>query len=442
MFRSLICVILFTCSLNILAQSQFQFTDSKSKATIPFKLVNNLIVIPVEVNGVNLNFLLDTGVEETILFSIDETSEIVFSEIEKIKMKGFGSKESFEGYKSTKNKIKIKNFEDNNHLIFLVLDQEINISSQVGVPINGIIGYNFFKNHFIKIDYEASKIIVYKDVNKQIKKFKAYSKVPLILHEGKPYITSKSVFETTQLDTKLLIDTGNSDAVWLFKSTNKNIQVPEMVFEDYLGLGFSGDVYGLRARINEFKINDFVFSKPLVAFPDTLATKDIDNIYNRNGSIGAELMKRFTVAFDYQNNMMYLKKNKFFDDDFNFNMSGIEIQHQGLQWIQEAFLDNTNKGSTNDLFDTNGNRISHQLKYKFELKPVYIIASVRKNSPAEFAGLKKDDVIVKINKKDDFDFNLQQINDLLKSEEGRTIEFQVERNGKPLKIKFQLKSII
>jgi len=440
MIRSFICLILIFNNLNLFSQSQFQFNDSKNKVTIPFKLVNNLIVMPVEVNGVALNFLLDTGVEETILFSLDETSEIVFSEIEKIKMKGFGSKESFDGYKSTKNKVKIKNIEDNNHLIFLVLDQEINISSQVGVPINGIIGYNFFKNHLVKIDYETNKMSVYKDANMQIKKLKGFSKVPLIFHDGKPYISSTSVFDNSQLETKLLIDTGNSDAIWLFKNTDEKIQVPQKVFQDYLGRGFSGDVFGSRARIKEFKINNFTFSKPLVAFPDTLATKDIDNLYNRNGSIGAELMKRFTVVFDYENNVMYLKKNKFFDDDFYFNMSGIDVQHQGLQWIQEEFLERTNK--SNDIFDANGERISNQLKYKFELKPIYIIANVRKNSPADLAGLQKDDVIIKINKKYGYNFNLQQINDLLKSEEGKTIEFQIERKGRSLKIKFQLKSII
>ena len=34
-----------------------------------FKLINNLIIIPVEVNGVTLSFLLDTGVSKPIIFN-------------------------------------------------------------------------------------------------------------------------------------------------------------------------------------------------------------------------------------------------------------------------------------------------------------------------------------------------------------------------------------
>jgi len=37
---------------------------------------------------------------------------------------------------------------------------------------------------------------------------------------------------------------------------------------------------------------------------------------------------------------------------------------------------------------------------------------------------------------------IEKINKLLKSEEGKTITLDVERNNKPLKIKFQLKKIL
>jgi len=441
MFRSNICFILVFLFQISFCQNQFQFINSKNKTTIPFVLINNLVIISVEVNGVPLNFLLDTGIQETILFSLDETNEIVFSNTERIKMKGFGVKELFIGYKSTKNILKINNIEDTNHTIYLVLDQDVNISSQVGIPINGIIGYKFFKNQLVKIDYESKKITIFKDNNKLLKRLKRYSKIPLTLHDGKPYILAKSVFKNSEFETKLLIDTGNSDAIWLFRNSNSKIKIPTILFEDYLGRGFSGDVFGHRARINEFKIDEFSFQKPLVAFPDTLSTKDIDNIYDRNGSIGAELTRRFTIVFDYQNSLMYLKMNKYFDEEFSFNMSGIDVQHQGMQWVQESYVDHLNKSGTN-VFDANGDKLNNKLKYKFELKPIYIIANVRKNSPADLAGLQKDDIIIKINRRYGYSFTLQQIIDLLKSEEGKFIEFHVERKGKPLKFKFQLKSII
>jgi hypothetical protein len=46
---------------------------------------------------------------------------------------------------------------------------------------------------------------------------------------------------------KLLIDVGNSDAIWLFQDVSNKI-VPTNNFDDYLGKGFSGDVIGKSAN--------------------------------------------------------------------------------------------------------------------------------------------------------------------------------------------------
>lgn len=433
-------IIVFFISNSLLAQDNFNFETSKNKITIPFQFINNLIIISVNVNGTSLNFLLDTGVEDTILFSLDETDEISFTQIEKIKIRGFGTNESFDGYKSKKNKLSVNNYTDTNHTIYLVLDKNINISSQIGIPVNGIIGYHFFKNNLVKINYRSKKITIYNNSEKELKKIeKSYEKIPLHLIQGKPYINTVSMFESKSLETKLLIDTGSSDAIWLFQRNEKDI-IPKNNFDDFLGRGFSGEVYGKRGRIKSLNINNFKFIKPLVSFPDIVATVDIDNIDGRLGSIGSEIMRRFTVYFHYKSNFIYLKKNANFNNPFNFNMSGIEIQHQGLQWIKNSYEDNP--AINNNLFDANGDKIPNNLKYKFVLKPIYIIGNIRKNSPADEVGLLKEDLIVKINNKEGYSFTLQEINDLLKSEEGKTIEFEINRKGKIMKFKFQLKSML
>lgn len=436
-------LLFFCCIPNLFSQEGFQILNDKNKITVPFKLLNNLIILPVEVNGVSLNFLIDTGVEQSILFSLDETDEVQFEQIEKIKIKGFGINDAFDGFKSVKNTLKINDFVDYNHTLFLVLDQNINISSQVGFPVNGILGYHFFKNHKIKIDYNHNKITFYSSKNKTLaKNLKSFSSIPIIFHESKPYLYSQLVNtdKSTLLRAKLLIDTGNSDAVWLFENQNDSIQIAEKYFDDYLGRGFSGDVFGKRARILKFNIADFEFSNPLISYPDAIASSAINPLIGRVGSVGSELLRRFTIIFDYPENKMYLKKNLRFKEAFNFNMSGIDIQHQGLQWVTQTFEEKPLLN--NNLYDSNGTAIKNNLKYKFELKPIYIITNIRKNSPAEFAGLKKDDIIRKINKKEAYNFSLQEINDLLKSEEGKTIEFEVERNYKAIKFKFQLKSML
>ena len=82
------------------------------------------------------------------------------------------------------------------------------------------------------------------------------------------------------------------------------------------------------------------------------------------------------------------------------------------------------------------------LKYKFSLKPIFKINSIRKNSTAEISGLQKDDIIIAINQKDTYKYSLQEINEILKSEDGKWIYITIERNNKIIKFKFQLKKLL
>ena len=120
-------IVLFCFSLQLFAQEGFQFTSNADKVKVPFKLLNNLIFIPVNVNGVSMTFLVDTGVEETILFSLEETDTVPFFNVSKVKLRGLGSEESIEALSSTQNKLVIsKKLMDANHSFLIILDQEWN----------------------------------------------------------------------------------------------------------------------------------------------------------------------------------------------------------------------------------------------------------------------------------------------------------------------------
>jgi S1-C subfamily serine protease len=67
---------------------------------------------------------------------------------------------------------------------------------------------------------------------------------------------------------------------------------------------------------------------------------------------------------------------------------------------------------------------------------------LRKNSAAANSGLKKGDVIISINKVKGYKYSLQQINSLLKDDEEKWVTFEVERDSKILKFKFQLLNIL
>ena len=437
MFKSFLVFFVFI-TISIQAQSEFKFTTNKKKITIPFQLINNLVFIPVNLNGEELTFLLDTGVDETILFSLDETNEIELNHVESIKLKGLGKEDAIDAYKSSNNKLSVKQFVDNSHTVFIILDQEINFSSQVGIPVNGILGYNFFKDHLIKIDYKKRKVIIYSNEDKKCKnQLKSYHKDSISLELNKPYVHLSIRKDNVKQKSKLLIDTGNSDALWLFKVKNDKIIYPNEVIDDYLGRGFSGSIYGKRGRLSAIEFGGVTINEPIATYPDSVSLKSVNFVENRVGSIGGEIISRYTVFFDYKNNAIYTKPNAKIDEPFEYNMSGIEIQHSGLEWINEMVEEKTSGIKILSESDLGSN-----LKVKFYLQPIFKVSNIRPNSPAEKAGLKIGDKITEIDNQNMQRMTIEKINNLLKSEEGKTITLEVVRNNKPIKIKFQLKKIL
>lgn len=441
MKKVFVLISVFFVTLPLFSQDGFQFQSNKNKVVIPFQLINNLIFIPIKVNGVELNFLLDTGVEETILFSLEDKDEVRFFNVEKITLRGLGDEEPIEGLKSSHNKLELPHLIDKDHELYVVLDQEFNFSSHVGIPVNGIIGYHFFKNNIVEIDYDHKKVIVYKEskkVNKRIKsKFSTY---PITIEKNKPYLLASVSIIKKIIPVKLLLDSGNSDAIWLFENKVNKIGVPPKNFNDFLGRGFNGDIFGKRARVATFAIDQFKFENPIVSFPNTSSFGNVNFVKDRAGSIGGEIFKRFSVIFDYKNSSLHLKKGRNFDEVFNYNMSGVEVQHQGLQWVQEKTMELGTERKGVEIFSDD--KVKNEFKYKFILKPVYSISNVRKDSPADLCGLKKGDVLISINKSPSYKYSLEQITALLKSEEGKDIEMEVERNNIIMKFKFQLKSML
>ncbi|MCS3868714.1 hypothetical protein J3D55_001630 [Chryseobacterium ginsenosidimutans] len=420
------------------AQNSFEVQDAK-KTVIPFKLISNLIFIPITINGVNLTFLLDTGVAETSLFSLENT-ELQLTNLEKIKFSGLGGSASIDGFISENNIARSgKDYVNYSLSLYIIVDQDFNISSHVGIPVNGIIGYHFFKNHPVVIDYASKKITIYNDETLFKKKVRNFSELNISIERNKPYIFADVEMTKDRKSSKLLIDLGNSDPIWLFPTLIKDFVYNRPNIDDFLGRGFNGDVYGKRSRIHNFYLGDYKFEKPLTAMPDEYSIQHVNMVESRKGSIGGDIMRRFTVAFDYANQKIYLKKNRNFDDPFHFNMSGLDFKQDGMEWTKDMVtLSTKNKENASSGVEV----INNSLQYNFVLKPIFSIAGVRKDSPGAKSGLQKDDRLITINGRKTADMTLQKIMEMMKSEEGKTIEILIERKNKQMTLSFTLEDPI
>ncbi len=225
----------------------------------------------------------------------------------------------------------------------------------------------------------------------------------------------------------MLIDLGNSDAMWLFPNRISNFNYNRPNIDDFLGRGFNGDIYGKRSRIHALKLGNNILNEPIVAMPSEESVKSMNFVKERIGSIGADVLKRFTIGFDYKNGLFFIKKTKSIKEPFRFNMSGLDIKHDGMKWEKDLV-----KVELPKLPESTNN----------DMKPEYSVAGVRENSPGFLADIKKGDKLIEINGKKTSDMTLQQINEVFMSEEEKTITLKLLRNSLTLIKEFILKDPI
>ena len=393
---------------NYTNQSGFVFDNPKKKSiTINFKSSNNLIIIPVAINNSDtLNFILDTGVRYPIITELPFVNKLNLNYLQPISVKGLGEGEQLTAYRSGNNVININGMVAYDQEIHMVINENFQISHILGMPVHGLIGFNLFKDYVVKIDYSEHKITLIKPEFFAYKERERDIVLPLSFEQGKPFVTTSIVTDKNEdVPVKLLVDTGASDAIWLSTNSDSRISLPENHIETFLGRGLSGDLYGKKGRIGAIWVGPLVLYEPIVAFPDNDLVDQLIGKNDRNGTLGAEILRRFYITMDYPGKRLILRPNAYLKDDFNYNMSGLEVTNPmpGL--------------------------------------PIFLVSNIRKNSPAYYAGILENDQIISLNSTSNKSLTLNDINLLFQSQQDRRIKMTILRNGEQVKTEFFLKKM-
>lgn len=435
----LICFVFCISGLQGLAQDKFHIIGKDKSFTTSFKLVHNLIVMPIDVNGSQLNFLLDTGVENTIMFNLSVEDSLRLRNIQQIRLRGLGEGDYIDAIKSTNNLFKLGKIANGNHMIYLIPGEDFDLTSKMGININGIIGGDLFKDFIIEINYSSSRIKFNDPAEYKYKNCKKCQTFELEFYKNKPYIDLKVKNEESEsIDVKLLVDLGGSDVLWLFDKSNEEIELPEKYFHDYLGKGLSGNIYGKRSKINRLILGDYEFTNVNVAFPDSSSVGSAYEFKDRNGSLGSGILKRFHLIFDYPGNIITFKRtSKYFSEPFLYNMSGIELSYGGTMLVQEK------KSAQAMGIENQGNTSTVEVifNYVYTFKQAYRISLIRAGSPADKAGLLPNDILLEINRKPAYNYKLEEILHIFSTKEGKRITLLIERNGKKLSYSFELEKM-
>ena len=265
--------------------------------------------------------------------------------------------------------------------------------------------------------------------------------LPLDLRRNKAFLDAGVVVKgDREIPVKLLLDTGSSDAVWLFGDAEEGLEVPEKYYEEFLGQGLSGVIYGKRTQIKQLRIGPYTLENAKAAFPDMESFQGITNLSDRNGSLGGAVLKRFNMVMNYPAGTITLQRNAKFSEPFHFNLAGLELQHAGMRYISERITDS--RGVVKQDQDTFGNvQIRLQNTTKMSLVPEIVVSAIRAGSPAEEVGLRQGDVVLAVNGKPVHRYKLQEVIQMINDKRGKRVRLKIERTNSDLVFSFVLKEL-
>ncbi len=424
-------LVFFGYHINAQENSGFILNNDVKKEIIPFELASNLIILKVNLNGIPLKMMLDTGSSKNLIFDFKDVDSLSLKKGEVMKLSGYGNDQLFDAYYSPSNILEASENLINYDADILIMDNDLfNLRSKLGVEVNGILGLDFFKNNYVELDYEKEIITVYAKNENLPNRITNRSSYPIKIVKGKPYTKARVKIANRYLPVNLLIDTGNSEALWLSDIELDSYAPNVKKFEDYLGYSMSGTITGDRTKSNELIVFDKKFQKITTSIPhfNTDLDFETDNKLINQGSIGGEVLRRLNIVFDYSSRLIFISKKENFDEGFYYNMAGIEL----IEGEKELFVyDNKvdNKESRSIVI------IESSKIVNYVYLPKILIDYIRPNSPADNAGLKVNGISRE-------DLGLNNIAYLFFKDPYSNIKLTVKRGESILKFKIKLIPLI
>jgi hypothetical protein len=369
----------------------FDLDGNRKHVTVPFSMVRDLLIIKLDINGKGpFNFILDSGVGLMLITDPKLVDSINVANKRTIKISGLGVGDDYEAYITSELKVQIPGLVSYDVGAAILKTDHFGLSKFAGMPIHGLLGYEFFSALVVKINFDDSTMTVSRP--KDATFFKKATKIPLSIESRKAYLQAKVIFPNgSKADEKLVFDLGAGHSISL-ENIIKKQGLPQKFIAANLGVGLTGPINGFLSRVNELDIGKNKIKGVIASFPDYKEEPASEE--RRDGNLGVGILKRFTIIVDYPDSALYLKPGTKLNEPFEHDMSGLEY------------------------FKT-GEDFDH-----------VIINRVEPGSPADEIGLEPGDEIVAINLKPVEKMSLEDIDTLFKSHPDRSLLIEVYHDKK------------
>jgi hypothetical protein len=387
----------------------FSLSRGQKSVKMPIEVFNNLVVVPVVLNGqLPLKFILDTGVRTAILTEKTFSDILNLSYARKYTISGPGGKKIVDAFITNNVSLDLPGVHGEGHAMLVLEEDYLELRNYLGTDVHGILGYELFSRFIVEIDYERKQLTL--TTTDKFKKKRKFRTIPISIEDTKPYVISQiTMHDSSQVNAKLLVDSGASHGLVLEPSSSPVLKVPAKHINSIIGRGIGGVITGQIGRIKSIDLAGYKVPGVISNFPDPnsyMDTLKVSRTVFRNGSIGGEVLSRFTVIFDFPREKIYLKKNHSYRKNFYYNLSGLTLKAKGSSLR------------------------------KFE------VTDVRPNSPAAKAGLQMGDLVITVNGLPVNELDLNSVNGFMNSKPGRKITLDIERGTTKMRKAFRLENQI
>ena len=263
---------------------------------VPFELIRGEIIVPVTVNGAGpFWMLLDTGVDPSVV-ELGTAKSLGL----KIAAKGHqgdgGGTSRNLGYETSLPIVQLGGFTATK-IDALAIDLS-KISTKLGRPIGGVLGYSLFKNRIVQIDYPNRKVRFNTngascaaaaqsrpECTKLSFRYKNEILATGVTVDGKPVITN--------------VDTGSNSYFQLTPAAVDKLGLSEDVARAHesSSVGFNGDLKNREGTVSNVTVGTISRNDPTVVFVGKGMGMDKELWDLR---IGSAFLKDFVVTLDYQ----------------------------------------------------------------------------------------------------------------------------------------------
>jgi len=196
------------------------------------------------------------------------------------------------------------------------------IAVQTGRPMDVIVGYSLLSRTVVEIDYAACLLRIHDPAKFQ--PLKGAASLPLTFKQNLPYVKASFTLPARKpVEGVFVLDAGAATAVTLAPDVVERERaldaVPKTLRSRNGGVG--GMVENRIGRIDRLMLGPYSIEAPIAVFrrpgPGAISAA------GTTGNIGGEVLRRFTLTFDYPHKRMWLVPNAALAEPFETDMTGL-----------------------------------------------------------------------------------------------------------------------